>query len=459
VLDAILDGKRREVDRARRERPLALLRQGLVRSDRDFEMALRATRTGFILEHKRRSPSGLATPTGSTPAAIARAYAPFADAISVLTEAPHFGGSLEDLRHVRRAVRLPVLQKDFLLDPYQVFEAREAGADAVLLILSLLDDAAWRACAGAARECGMGVLTEVHTGAELDRAIALGAGVIGINSRDLRTLEVDLGRIRELAPRVPPDRIVVAESGIGSRADVLALRDCADSLLVGSSLLRHADVAQAVRRLVFGEVKVCGLTRPEDSRAAWEAGASWGGLVFAAESPRRVSPERAACVRRGAPLRWAGVFVNEAPERVARIARDLRLDAVQLHGEEGPEIVAAVRARVPFGCEVWKAVRVLRGAPRLEATGADRMLLDGWDRAARGGTGSRFDWNLVAGHPDRTRIVLAGGLTPEVAARAGGLGFAALDVCSGVEEVPGIKSRTRLAGFFAALRGTGRRAG
>jgi indole-3-glycerol phosphate synthase/phosphoribosylanthranilate isomerase len=300
------------------------------------------------------------------------------------------------------------------------------------------------------------VLTEVHTRAELDRAVALGAEVIGINSRDLRTLEVDLGVIRDLAPRVPPDRVVVAESGINSHADVRALRGCADAFLVGTSLLREADTELAVRRLVFGEVKVCGLTRPEDARAAWEAGASWGGLIFAAESPRRVSPERAAEVRRGAPLRWAGVFVNEAPERVGRIALDLRLDAVQLHGEESPQVVAAVRPLLPPGCEVWKAVRVRDEAPRLAETGADRMILDGWRPGARGGTGDRFDWSVVAGHPDRERILLAGGLTPEVASGAGELGFGALDVCSGVEEAPGIKSRARLAGFFAALRGPGR---
>jgi indole-3-glycerol phosphate synthase/phosphoribosylanthranilate isomerase len=456
AIDAILAAKRVELEQARRARPAETLLAGLERSDRDFEAALRAPRAGFVLECKKRSPSEGELRAEYDPERLARDYAPFADAISVLTDGPFFGGSVHHLRKVRDAVGLPVLRKDFILEPYQVVEARAFGADAVLLMLSVLDDRTWSGCAAAAKECGMGTLTEVHTEAEMDRALALQAPVIGINNRDLRTLRVDLGVFDRLAPRVPADRVLVAESGIGSHADVAALRDRADAFLVGTSLMRRLDVAAAVRGLVFGPVKVCGLTRPEDAVAAWEAGASWGGLVFAADSPRRVSVERARAVREAAPLRWAGVFVNESPERVGATARDLRLDAVQLHGEEGPDVVNAVRGRLPEGCEVWKAVRVRDGAPRLDATGADRLLLDAWRNGARGGTGERFDWKIAANHPDRDRIVLAGGLDPGNVPIAEAVGAGMLDVSSGVEEAPGIKSGDRLRAFFAALRGSGR---
>jgi indole-3-glycerol phosphate synthase/phosphoribosylanthranilate isomerase len=238
---------------------------------------------------------------------------------------------------------------------------------------------------------------------------------------------------------------------------VRALRRAVDSFLVGTSIMRAPDPGEAARHMVFGVVKVCGLTREADAAAAWSAGASWGGLVFAPRSPRQVGPEAARRVREAAPLRWAGVFVNEEVEIIARLAADLGLHAVQLHGDEPPASVAAVRAALPAGCEVWKAVRVRDDrVPRVRETGADRMLVDTWDPHSRGGTGRRFDWSLVAGHPDLDRIVLAGGLDERNAAEADGLGAGMIDVSTGVESSPGRKSRARLQAFFAALRGTGR---
>jgi indole-3-glycerol phosphate synthase/phosphoribosylanthranilate isomerase len=282
--------------------------------------------------------------------------------------------------------------------------------------------------------------------------------VIGINSRDLQTLQVDLEVIDRLAPRIPGDRRVVAESGIRTHADVARLRDRADAFLVGTSLMRERDLDSATRRLIFGEVKVCGLTRDEDSRMAWESGATWGGLIFAADSPRRVDVEQARRVRASAPLRWVGVFVNEKPAGVAKVARALDLDAVQLHGDESAETVAATRAELHDSCEVWKAVRVRQDValPRLNETGADRLLLDAYQPDTRGGTGTRFDWSLAANHPDLEKIVLAGGLSADNAVIACAVGAPLLDVSSGVEVAPGIKSSAKLEAFFAALRGTGR---
>lgn len=458
TLEAILETKRTEVTRARRERPLARLLDGLTASDRDLAAALRRPGTGFLLEHKRRSPSAGTLREASDALAVAQSYAPFADAISVLTDESFFGGSLDDLRRVREAVDVPVLRKDFVLEPYQVVEARAAGADAVLLMLSVLDQDCWRACAAAAAEWGMATVTEVHTAAELERALALEAPVIGINNRDLRTLRVDLGVIERLAPRVPADRVVVAESGIRTHADLVRLRGHADAFLVGTSLMREHCLDDAVRRLIFGEVKVCGLSDAAGALAAWHAGATWGGLVFADGSPRRIDVASAHGVRSAAALRWVGVFVNERTERVAEIASELRLAAVQLHGEETADHVSALRGALPEDCEVWKAVRVKSGRslPDFAAIGADRLLLDAHQPHARGGTGARFDWSVVAGHPDRERLVLAGGLTADNAREADALGVGLLDVSSGVEAAVGVKSRERLDAFFSALRGTGR---
>jgi indole-3-glycerol phosphate synthase/phosphoribosylanthranilate isomerase len=297
----------------------------------------------------------------------------------------------------------------------------------------------------------------VHSEAELERALGLGAPLIGINNRNLATLTVDLDTTRRLAPRVPADRTLVAESGIRSSADVRALAPLVDGFLVGSALMRQSDLAGAVRRLVYGVTKVCGLTRVDDARTAWACGATHGGLIFAAESPRRVNLARAQELTAAVPLAWVGVFVNPDPETVGAVARDAGLAAVQLHGEESPELVATVRRTVPAGCEVWKAVRVRDRVPAVRETAADRLVLDTWRDGRRGGTGERFDWSLVEGHPDRPHLLLGGGLTPALAASASRLDTWGLDVNSGVEDAPGIKSAEQLAAFFEGRRATGRR--
>ena len=151
-----------------------------------------------------------------------------------------------------------------------------------------------------------------------------------------------------------------------------------------------------------------------------------------------------------------GVFVNEAPERVAAIAGELGLAAVQLHGEEGPDTVRELRGRLPAGCELWKAIRVSDRVPPVSETGADRLLCDVYHPRRRGGTGERFDWRLLGGHPERGEVILAGGLSPENAGEADEVGAWALDVNSGVEEGPGRKCERRLAALFDRLRGGGR---
>ena len=456
VLERIVARTREDLARRKQDRSIQALMREAVPSTRRFAEALRRPRAGYILECKRASPSEGRIRDPYDPAAIARAYARHADAISVLTDQPWFEGSLAHLSAVSAAVEVPVLRKDFIVEPWQVFESRVHGADAILLMLSVLDDAAWRDCYAAAEEAGLETLTEIHTREELDRALALPAPVLGINNRDLGTLRVDLAVTRTLAPLVPPDRVVVCESGIGTHADVSTLRPLADAFLVGTTLMRERDLSAATHRLIYGETKVCGLTSVHDARAAWQAGATFGGLIFAPESPRVVSRAQAREISGSTPLRWVGVFVNAPPREVAEIALDVGLSAVQLHGEETREDVRALRDIVAPGIEIWKATRIKDRIPLLEETGADRVLLDTWRGDRRGGTGERFDWSLLATYPDKARTILSGGLTPEVAAAAEATGCWGLDVNSGVEARPGIKSPERLADFFAARRGTGR---
>jgi indole-3-glycerol phosphate synthase/phosphoribosylanthranilate isomerase len=455
VLERIIEHKRIEVNERKARTPLGTVRRGLEPSTRSFYDALRRPRTGFIFECKKASPSRGLIREDFDPVQIANSYAPYADAISVLIDKRFFQGRLEHMQAVRQTVEVPVLAKDFILEPYQIYEARHFGADAVLLMFSVLDDPTLAECAQVARSLGIDVLAEVHDEGELERALALEVPIIGINNRNLKTLEVNLEVTERLATRVPEERVVVAESGISSHGDVLRLRKLADAFLVGSSPMSAPNVEAECKKIVYGKVKVCGLTRPEDARAAHRAGATHGGLIFVKNSPRYVKMEQARAVCGAADLEWVGVFVNEPVGRVLEFAKELDLSAVQLHGDETRQYVEDVRTGLETRCEIWKACRVQDEVPSVEETGADRLLLDAFTPGMRGGTGQRFDWSLLK---DRRldKIILSGGLKPGNAPDADANQAFALDVNSGVEERPGIKSEKLLGQFFGELRGQGR---
>jgi indole-3-glycerol phosphate synthase/phosphoribosylanthranilate isomerase len=456
ALEGIVSDKRRDVAARIAHRPLRLLEKDVQPSDRSLADALARPHTGFILECKKASPSRGVIREDFDPVAIAKSYAPFADAISVLTDAPYFQGSLGYLHTVRAVVDCPVLCKDFIVDPYQVVEARCFGADAVLLMCSVLSQDELITCLGVASDLRVDALVEVHDEGELERALEAGARVIGVNNRDLKTLRVDLATSERLCPRVPDDRIAVCESGIASRADVRRLRGSCDAFLVGGHLMAAGDLDAAVRELVFGRVKICGLTRVEDARAALDAGATFGGVVLWPESKRAVTVAEAEPLCREVPLAWVGVFVNEDPQRVASAAKRLGLAAVQLHGDEDADYVKALQ--LPDGCAVWKAERVGSDRPIGDAAamGVDRILTDRYTADARGGTGERFDWKLFAEHPAHAEMILSGGIAPDNASAADALGPWAIDLSSGVESAPGRKDPDKLAALFAALRGKGK---
>ena len=255
VLDSIVQARRERIDELR-ARFGHLRAEDLERSQRSFAAALR-TRSGqgrspqpaLIMECKAASPSRGTIRSDYDPASLATQYAPYAAAVSVLTEPDRFNGSFDDLAAVREVVDVPVLCKDFIVDEVQVLAARSLGADAVLLMLSVVPDDVYRELAELAHSLGMEVLTEVSTPQEMHRASALGAEVIGINNRDLRTLETDLARTEEMAPLAPAGVVLVGESGVGAAEDVRRLSGLVDALLVGSSLSGAPDPAEAAREL------------------------------------------------------------------------------------------------------------------------------------------------------------------------------------------------------------------
>lgn len=254
LLESIVSATEEGLVRKKAELPLRLLQDRVegCQPALDISRSLRGPGLQLVAEVKRASPSRGVLLSDFNALRLARAYAAGgAAAISVLTESDHFGGSLADLRAVREEVALPLLRKDFVIDPYQVYESRAHGADAVLLIVAILTESRLREFIALSSSLGMRCLVEVHDEDELDGALASGAEIIGINNRDLRTFVVDLGTTRRLRPLVPSGRLVVSESGVRTRDDLDRLRDWGvDAALVGEALVTAGDPGEKMRELL-----------------------------------------------------------------------------------------------------------------------------------------------------------------------------------------------------------------
>jgi indole-3-glycerol phosphate synthase/phosphoribosylanthranilate isomerase len=446
VLGRIAAAKRQELAERFDGGCLDGLRASTKATDRSLAQVLARPGARFVLEIKKASPSSGIIRATADPATIARGYRGVADALSVLCDGPFFGGSLDDLRAARPQFEGPILAKDFFMDPRQVIEARIAGADAILVMLSLLDNMAAREIIAEAHRFGMDTLVEVHDENEMRRALELGAPLIGINNRDLRDLTIDLSTTERLA-RLAPNRLLIAESGIETRADVERLAGAVDGFLIGSSLMRADDPAQAARALIFGRTKLCGLNCSADLSAA--RAAAFAGFVFVPGSPRHLASEEAAPlvdIAREQGMRAVGVFQNAPLDVVSNTVSALKLHAAQLHGQEDENYVRALRRQLPDSCEIWTALRVDRDV--LTGRGGERLLFDN----GNGGTGQSFDWSLVKQHPELQSSVLAGGIGVHNACAARQVGAYAIDVGSALDLEPGIKSPEKIAALFAELR-------
>jgi indole-3-glycerol phosphate synthase len=257
VLERIVDDTREEVDRRRQAVPLAQLEVAIAEraEGRPFTEALGRPGVSLIAEHKRRSPSAGEIRAGASVGDIVRAYERGgATALSILTEPFHFGGGLDDLRQARAATSLPVLRKDFIVDPYQLYEASAAGADAILLIVAALELPDLAMLLGEARALDLDALVEVHDERELEQALEVDADVLGINNRDLSDFSVDIERTYELLSDVPAGKTVVSESGFSTREQLDELdRVGVDAVLIGETLMRAPDIEAACRELTGGD--------------------------------------------------------------------------------------------------------------------------------------------------------------------------------------------------------------
>ncbi|UTO24465.1 bifunctional indole-3-glycerol-phosphate synthase TrpC/phosphoribosylanthranilate isomerase TrpF [Corynebacterium pseudotuberculosis] len=394
----------------------------------------------FIMECKSASPSLGTIRTDYSPGDIARIYSRYASAISVLCEPDKFNGDYDHLATVAASTHLPVLCKDFIVDPVQVQAARYFGADAVLLMLSVLDDATYLSLSSEAERLGLDVLTEVINEEEVKRGIRLGAKIFGVNHRNLHDLSIDLSRSSQLEPLIPENAVLVSESGIKTNETVRQLAGHSDAFLVGSQLTSHSNIDSASRSLVYGTNKVCGLTTTSAAQNARAVGATHGGLIFENSSPRNVSRETAEKIIAAEPNLnyvavsrrdhgWEEILLPEitslqihAPYQGSIAGERALIDnarrELQKAGREDVSIWRAVSMTLPEGAATATAL----------ADDVDMLLLD----AGIGGTGTSFNWEKIT--PDiAPKAILAGGLNLDNLPEALKTGCAGLDLNSGFE--------------------------
>ena len=375
--------------------------------------------------------------------------------MSVVVEQDFFGGDPSWLPRAKAASGLPVLMKDFVVDELQLDFAAALGADAVLLIVAALDDAALARLHAAARTRSLAVLVEAHDDAEIRRALAAGAEIVGVNARDLETFAVDLPGMASLGALLPASVIRVAESGIRTRADVEALAAAGyGAFLVGETLLRAADPSHVLRELRgenATEIKICGVTREEDVGTCMELGVDWIGLVFAAGSPRRVTLERGISLkeRARAAKGVVAVFAENTEKEIQEVLERICPDVVQM-----PNPPLPLQKRFSSVFSFWNTIRVGRDdlSSARQAEG-DALHFDTSVGGMSGGTGKTFDWSLLNSIDRERPVVLAGGLRPEnVADAVRSVRPNIVDVASGVESAPGIKDRAKIKAFVREVR-------
>ena len=439
-----------------------------------FEAALRQQDFNFICEVKKASPSKGIIAEHFPYLDIAKEYeVAGAAAISVLTEPDFFKGDKKYLQEIASTVRIPVLRKDFIIDEYQIYQAKVWGASAILLICACLDMPTLTKFRELADSLGLSSLVEAHDEHEVQMAIDCGARIIGVNNRNLKDFTVDVQNSVRLRNLVQDDVIFVSESGLETPEDIQVLRDNNIGVaLMGETFMRSPNKVEKLAYLYGStyytpKVKMCGISKVETIPAVVEAKSDYMGLVFA-PSKRQVTVDQAKTLveelhkqytkryNNGAEqsnndeIKTVGVFVNETLDNLVTIATDANLDVVQLHGDEDEAFIQSLKERT--NVEVWKAVQI-RSAADAEAwidSSADMLLFDAYHKDERGGTGEVFDWSCL--DEFERPFMLAGGIDSTNVARAiRTVRPYGIDISSGIE-TDGVKDNEKITAFTKLVR-------
>ena len=436
-----------------------------------FEAALRQQDFNFICEVKKASPSKGIIAEHFPYLDIAKEYeVAGAAAISVLTEPDFFKGDKKYLQEIASTVKIPVLRKDFIIDEYQIYQAKVWGASAILLICACLDVPTLTKFRELADSLGLSSLVEAHDENEVQMAIDCGARIIGVNNRNLKDFTVDVQNSVRLRNLVQDDVIFVSESGLETPEDIQVLRDNNIGVaLMGETFMRSPNKVEKLAYL-YGptyytpKVKMCGISKVETIPAVVEAKPDYMGLVFA-PSKRQVTVEQAKilieelhkqCINHydTKVVKTVGVFVNETLDNLVRIADTANLDAVQLHGDEDEAFIQSLKERT--NVEVWKAIQIRTAADTEKwiDSSADMLLFDAYHKDERGGTGEVFDWSSLDAF--ERPFMLAGGLDSTNVARAiRTVRPYGIDISSGIE-TNGVKDDEKITAFTKIVKSIGR---
>ncbi|MHB1484387.1 MAG: bifunctional indole-3-glycerol-phosphate synthase TrpC/phosphoribosylanthranilate isomerase TrpF [Saccharofermentanales bacterium] len=454
ILDEIVKATHKRVEESKKIVSAIEMRRRAQKSLRPFvfESVLKKSGVSFICEVKKASPSKGVISTDFDYIEIALDYQKSgADAISVLTEPEFFMGDMEYLKKIREAVRIPVLQKDFIVDEYQIYQASIYKADAILLICSILEIGKLAEFIKKADSLGISCLVETHDENEIDIARKAGARIIGVNNRNLKTMEVDIGKSRDLRRSVPDGIIFVSESGIRTPEDIGMLRGIsADAVLIGETLMKCEDIGRKMTELRKSEtkkvtkIKICGIRSFKDVEYVNEAMPDYAGFVFA-KSRRIVDFDRAYLLKSelDKQIKVVGVFAGEEIEFIKKCCECGVIDIVQLHGDEDNEYIKRLKKTV-FK-PLIKAVKINPDIdnPSIEDfDDADFILFDTFDANSKGGTGKSFEWRKIAGF--KNPFFLAGGLNCGNIIDAIEIAHPyCIDISSGVE-TDGVKDRQKI---------------
>lgn len=451
ILEKIVLDKYEWIKFHKKKLPLKTFQYKIKKSNRDFySVFLKNNKKSFIFECKKASPSNGILRTDFDLTNISMIYRKYADVISVLTDEKYFHGNFDFLNTVSNLTYQPILCKDFIIDPWQIYLARLYKADAILLMLSILDDSKYYKFIKIAHNLNMGVLTEVINKEEMHRAIYLKAKVININNRNLHDLSINLNRTKKLSLLSTRNTKLISASGINHHSQIRLLSKYVDGFLIGSTVMMKKDLNIAIRKLLLGENKVCGLNHSSDAYATYKSGAIYGGLIFVKKSPRYIKLQQAISImKENKKLKFVGVFANSSINQIIKIYNELNLDVIQLHGQEDLDYINKLRKLLFKNCFIWKAFNMNVKKPDYYFLNklVDRFVLDN----GNGGTGKTFNWSLINKNFLK-KIILSGGLSIHNCSNAVKLGCAGLDFNSGIESSPGIKDHQKLFSVFYNLR-------
>lgn len=406
----------------------------------------------FILECKQSSPTLGDFCKDFDLDKLISCYEKRASAISVLCEKHFFKGSLNYLKYVKEHCSLPVICKDFIICKEQIDEAYIAGADAVLLMLSVLTKSKFEELFSYAHSLKMDVLTEVDDRNDALYAISKKIEIVGINNRNLRTLEVNLDNARDLSRLFNSNEVkVVSESGIHTHSDLVSLNPVRN-FLIGSSLTSERDVIFKANSMLYGLNKLCGLTTKEAVQAAVDNHVAIGGLIFAKKSPRFVSDDKATVFvsEFKGQIRFAGVFVDASVDEMVNKVKNIGLDYLQLHGNESTYTIKTLKTLLPE-TKIIKAINIkdIKDFDRVNEylPFVDLIILD----SSNPGSGNSFDWSMIPSTLDKTKCLLSGGIGRDNVQKALSYNFAGLDLNSKLERVKGIKDVSLINETFSLI--------